>query len=160
MVINYLLSLIILVVGFILGFSLNSFFPNKLFAPAQTVPQTAEVTLPADATRIQACADNRGALYVRPSDIPGVSHQSAVGPLFMVNNGKVVGLEFMLNKEQLLNGVVFKYLSGLGMKVDHVNIGLLPHGHAGLSIPHYHVDIYNISRSEEEAIICQPTVSP
>lgn len=146
----YLLTFLTLVFGILCGYLLVTEFPsNKMItAPLPSgKTKTSVVTLPPDAVIISSCSLHQGALYVKPSDIP-------IGPMYMVNNGKVIGLEFMLDRSQFLAGQSFDFLRGLGMKVDHINVGYLEHGHAGHNTPHYHVDLYNISREEEQAITC------
>lgn len=143
---RWVILAVMFIVGILVGFGL---FKLLVKPQATMVKQSdnGEISLPADAVVIQACSDHRGKLYVKPSDIP-------VGPVYMVNNGKVIGVEFMLAKDDFLSGKSFKYLAGLGIKVDHVNIGLLSQGHEGYPVPHYHVDVYAISKAEEDAIIC------
>ncbi len=144
----YLITLILFIVGIALGFSLFKLMPaeSKKIAPQKEA--TADtLTLPSDAVQIQECASHKGTLYIRPTDIP-------VGPVYMVHKGKVIGLEFMLGKDEFLQGKNYENLQGLGMKVDHVSIGLLSQGHEGYTAPHYHVDFYNVSREIKDAITC------
>lgn len=149
------IAIVMLVIGVGFGYLLSNMLGgNKGTTNAPAVAQkSADLTLPPDAVRIQACSDHRGSLYVKPADIP-------VGPVYMVNNGKVIGVEFMLAKDEFLNGKSFKYLSGLGVKVDHVNIGLLSQGHEGYPIPHYHVDMYSVPKSVEDGITCSSSATP
>ncbi|MBI2021255.1 hypothetical protein HYS93_00010 [Candidatus Daviesbacteria bacterium] len=146
--IYYWISAFVFIAGLGLGFLLFKFYPMN-----QPIKQTAnveskELKLPSDASIIQKCANRRGTLYIRPSDIP-------VGPIYMVNQGKIIGIEFMLAQEEFIKGKNYDSLmAGLSMDVNHVNIGLLSHGHEGYPNPHYHVDIYNISPAEEKLIQC------
>lgn len=152
----YLLSLVTLVVGVGLGYFLYSYSATQ--PPPQT-PQpevkSQELVLPSDTVRIQSCANAKGTLYVKPADIP-------VGPVYMVNNGKVIGIEYMLSKDEFLQGKSYKYLAGLGVKIDHVNIGLLSAGHEGYTAPHFHVDMYIVPKEISDAILCpgSPTATP
>jgi hypothetical protein len=149
----YIVILLILFIGIGLGFMLNEYLPNttdNISSNNGTVENTSsEIILPEDAVQIQSCADNKGALYIKPEDIPE-------GPVYMVNDGKVIGIEFMLNQAGFLSGESYRELEGLGVKVDHVNVGLLSQGHSGYQQPHYHVDLYTVSNTVEENIICQP----
>lgn len=149
---NYFVALIALAIGLVLGYFLysslnggNSVVVNTPLGFANTT--SSLITLPPDAVVLQSCSDHKGKLYAKPADIP-------VGPVYMVYNGKVIGLEYMLAKEDFLNGKSFEFLEGLDMKVDHVNVGLLSQGHEGYPVPHYHVDLYNVSKAEEKAIKC------
>lgn len=150
----YPLVLIALVAGVVLGYFVFNTLPgNKPLPPAQVKAQSDEIVLPADAVEIQACSDHRGALYVKPADIP-------TGPVYMVSAGKVIGIEYMLGKDDFLGGKSYKDLAGEGLKVDHVNVGLLSQGHEGYPVPHYHVDMYTVSKDVEEAIVCAPSATP
>lgn len=150
---TYLVMLLLFIVGAGLGYALQQFLPKQADTkPATTAPQKS-LSLPADAVQIQACSTGRGTLYVKPQDIP-------VGPVYMVNKGKIIGIEFMLSRDDFLQGKDYKYLSGLGVVVDHVNVGLLSAGHEGYTAPHYHVDLYTIPREEASQIVCPQTASP
>lgn len=141
--------------GLLLGVLFSRFTPSYQFtAKISPSPSPENLTLPGTAVQIQACANRRGSLYIKPEDIP-------VGPVYMVYKGKIIGIEFMLSQEDFINGKSYEYLAGFNLPIDHVNIGLLSLGHEGYAIPHYHVDLYTISREEEAAIQCpQSLVSP
>lgn len=146
---QYIVIFLFLIVGLFGGYVLSTISPinkpEKVVDVAQT--EKNEVVLPPDAVRIQACSDHRGTLYVRPQDIP-------IGPVYMVHDGKVIGIEFMLNQNEFLSGKSYKYLSALNITIDHVNTGLLSQGHAGYPLPHYHIDMYTVSREVEDSIVC------
>ncbi len=152
--INYVLALITFLLGILLGYFLLRSLTNENAAVPQTEKATqGEIGLPVDTIQIQACADRKGSLYVRSGDIP-------VGPVYMVHEGKVIGIEFMLAKEDFLSGKSYKDLAGLNMEVDHVNVGLLSQGHEGYTRPHYHVDVYRVSKEVEEGIKCPQSIKP
>lgn len=142
----FLLSFLTFAVGITLGYFFYKFNNSQQELLPRPTPSSF-LTLPKDAVQIQSCANNKGTLYVKPQDIP-------VGPVYMVNKNQVIGIEFMLSKDELVNGKSFKYLSGLNAKVDHVNIGLLSQGHEGYTSQHYHVDLYLVPREVEEGIAC------
>lgn len=150
---TYLLMIISLFVGVLVGYSFFIAYPLEKISPdiSYTQPNSKELTLPADAVRIQSCANHKGSLYAKPSNIPD-------GPVYMVYNGKVIGIEFMLDKDDFLQGKSYQFLSALNVQVNHVNIGFLSQGHEGYPIPHYHVDLYTVGKEEELAIKC-PTTS-
>jgi hypothetical protein len=116
---------------------------------ASTTAADSALQVPKGATIIEQCSVGRGTQYVLPSNIPH-------GPVFNVYNGKVIGLEYMIGKEDLASAMSFYNLPLYGKTYDHIDIGLLSQGHAGYPVPHYHVDIYNISRAESKAITCKP----
>lgn len=107
-----------------------------------------ELSVPPEATVISECSRFRGKQFVLPEDIP-------TGPVYNVYEGEVIGLEFMLGKEELDSGEDFVDLAMGGVEYDHMDVGLLSEGHAGYPEPHYHIDIYTISKSEAEKITCQ-----
>ena len=143
-------SLILVLVGLVVG-ALFTFFLLKSSGANSNSQQkiSSTIALPLDATRIVACDDKHGALYVEPQNIP-------TGPVYMVNNNKVIGLEFMIDKADFDAGKSFTNLAGLGIKVDHVNMTLYPSGHAGMPLPHYMIDFYTISSAKANAIKCAP----
>jgi len=155
----YFAMLMLFIIGIGMGYVLKAALPDQKEG-AMVMDKTSTVmTLPSDAVQIQACSDHRGTLYIRPQDIP-------VGPVYMVHNGAIVGIEYMLSKEEFLNGKSFKYLSAANAQVDHVNIGLVSEGHEGYAVQHFHVDMYTVPQSVEDAIVCpksaatlQPTAS-
>jgi hypothetical protein len=157
---NKLLILLFVIVALAIGaaggyFGSKALDSTKQVSDIQVNPETGEIKLPADAVQIQSCSDRRGKLYVKPSDIP-------VGPVYMVNNDKVIGIEYMLSKDEFLAGKSYSQLAGIGVKVNHVNIGLLSQGHEGYESPHFHVDMYTIPSSEADTIVCpkNPNATP
>lgn len=145
--------LLLFVLGTALGYVLQRFLPKQSQKSASPDVQKAALILPPDAVQIQACSNNRGTLYVKPQDI-------SAGPVYMVYKGDIVGIGFMLSQDDFLQGKDFKNLSGMDVTVDHVNVGLFSEGHEGYTAPHYHVDLYTITREEEAQIVCPQTASP
>ena len=109
---------------------------------------TPPLQVPNGATIITQCAVGRGTQYILPANIPH-------GPVFNVYGGKIIGLEYMIGKDDLSNDNSFYDLPLYNQKYDHVDIGLLSKGHAGYPVPHYHVDIYAITRDASKAITCK-----
>ncbi|GAC1387536.1 MAG: hypothetical protein NVS1B7_0660 [Candidatus Saccharimonadales bacterium] len=107
-----------------------------------------ELSIPAGATVIAECAKGRGKQYVLPKDIP-------LGPVYNVSEGKVIGIEYMVGKDDLIGSTKnFLNLPLNNIKYDHVNIGLLSQGHAGFPSPHYHVDVMMVPTSVTDKITC------
>lgn len=149
---SFIIGIFVLIIGVVLGFLLYKSFPaNNVTKQPVVAKDQSEIDLPADAVQIQKCANRKGTLYVKTKDIPA-------GPVYMVNEGKVIGLEFMLSQEEFIKGKSYdSLLAGLGMKIDHVNIGFLSNGHEGYTQPHYHMDLYRVTPEQEKDIKC-PTV--
>lgn len=119
---------------------------NSVIASAEAAETSLQV--PKGATIIEQCDPGKGTQYVLPSDIPH-------GPVYDVYNGKVIGVEYMIGKQDLANNVSYFNLPLFGKKYNHIDIGMLSQGHAGYPVPHYHVDIDMISRAASEAITCK-----
>jgi hypothetical protein len=117
-------------------------------AKVDAAGQATALQVPKGATIIEQCSKGRGAQYVLPSNIPR-------GPVFNVFNGKVIGIEYMISPDDLSEGYTFFNLPTYGQKFDHLDIGLLSKGHTGYPEPHYHVDLYTVSRSVSESSKCQ-----
>lgn len=143
-----LLSLVLLIVGLGVGY----FLPASLIKKTPSQVATDEIVLPPDATKIADCENNQGALYIKPQDLP-------VSPVYMLYNSKVIGIEYMLNKDEFNSGKSFVALAGLGVLLNHVNIGFMPMGHAGNPVPHYHIDMYSTDKLTEQQIKCASSMN-
>lgn len=141
-----------LLVGLLAGFGLGHYAikPAAKVAPNSPATQaTASLELPKNATAIAECAVGRGKQYALPKDIP-------TGPVYNVWNNKVIGIEFMVGRDELLSqNKTLVNLPLHGVAYDHVNIGLLSQGHAGYPEPHYHVDVFTVSNTEASKITCK-----
>lgn len=147
-----IVALILLVLGtavgsYLLGSSKNSTSKTATNTNKVEVVEK-ELTVPQGATVIAQCAKGRGTQYALPKDIP-------LGPVYNVYEGKVIGIEFMVGKDDLVGAAKSYFNLPLsGAKYDHVNIGLLSQGHAGFTSPHYHVDIMMVPKTTTDKITC------
>lgn len=149
----YLLALAVFIIGLALGALLFAYYPklmNKNEAPASL---DNGITLPKDAAKVQDCVDNKGQLFAKPGDIP-------LGPVYMVYENKVIGLEYELNRDELLKGKVYDGLAALNIHVDHINTALLRSGEAGLPGSHAYIDFYLVDVKTEQKIKCPAPVEP
>ena len=141
------LAVVCAVGGFFAGHTTASSAKNTVMKPTPVVE--AAITLPTDATQISKCAIGRGAQYALPKDIP-------LGPVYNVYQGKVIGIEYMVGKDDLLTkNQSFLNLALANQKYDHVNIGLLSQGHSGFPSPHYHVDVMMVPKTVTDLITCK-----
>ncbi|GEM_PF-3158955 len=147
----FLIAIVTLFLGLLIGIYIGGLLNRNLVNTDNVllVDRNNEITIPADAQKIEECSTNQGALYIRPRDLPQ-------GPVYMVHNSKVVGLEYMIPRDKLAADNKFYFLQGKNIKVDHVNIGPLPHGHAGFTTPHYHIDLFTIDKRTQMNITCAP----
>jgi hypothetical protein len=148
LVMSYLGIFFSLLLGLGIGFAFGN-ANQKAYTDQETSNQAKvqEFKLPIDASEIQQCATGKGTLYARPQDVP-------YGPVYMVYSGKVVGIEYMVEREEFLKGEGMKHLPVQHVPVDHVNVGILEEGHAGFPGQHFHIDLYTISHAAENAITC------
>lgn len=118
---------------------------------------SARIALPADAEKIFPCVVNMGEHWARAADLP-------FGPIYLVNEGKVVGIEYDLHEDELkkITGTVagaqtgdFFAMSALGAKYDHMDLNYLVGGHEGDEDAHYDVHMYTISSEAKQQITCE-----
>lgn len=134
------LAIVIVVLGVILAIQL---MPRSL-------------NLPADAVKLSDCVPNMGAHYANPANMP-------FGPIYLVDKGKVVGIEFMMHENDLEKNILSiggekigkpAVMPTLGMTFNHIELNYEPEGHEGDKEPHYDLHMYLIS-SEEQKKLCQ-----
>ncbi len=144
----------LLIVGLLGGYGIGHYLMVPTAKTAETPaissqPQAKKLEIPREATVIAECAVGRGKQYVLPNDIP-------TGPVYNVWNNEVIGVEFMVGRDELLSqNKNFINLPLGGASYDHINIGLLSQGHAGFTQPHYHVDLFTVSNDEAQKITCK-----
>lgn len=109
-------------------------------------PMSQALTVPKDATVTAECVENRGKQYIVPKDIPD-------GPIYDVNNGKVVAVEYLVDTNEIAKSPdKFKNLVAQAT-FDH--LAIIPmDAHAGVSEKHVHVVAYTISTDEASKITC------
>lgn len=113
-----------------------------------------ELPLPANAQKLSECVPNMGAHFANPQDLP-------FGPIYLVDKGKVVGIEYMIHEEELEENILniegekvgkAVIMPTLGMKFDHVGLNYLPEGHEGDEEAHYDVHMYLVSEEEQQKL--------
>lgn len=120
----------------------------------QSVPK--ELTLPQNVQKLSECVPNMGEHWANPADLP-------FGPIYLVDKGKVIGIEYMIHEDELENNIltigeerVGKPVSmpTLNTKYDHIELNYMPAGHEGDTEPHYDVHMYLVS-GEEQQNLCK-----
>ncbi len=88
-----------------------------------------------------------GEHWGNPADMP-------LGPIYCVQEGRVVCLEFMIAQEDLAAGKSWPALTGMeGLPpVNHTDIHFQPQGHEGYEVPHYDIHLYFLNPEEIAAI--------
>lgn len=148
-VIFYVISFVTLLAGLLIGYLMRQTLSQNAAtqAPAPVPVKTADLVLPSDAQKIDDCVTHEGALYVKPKDIPQ-------GPLYMVHNSKVVGLEYMVPKDKILNNGILNLPGTQNIHLDHVDIAPESNGHAGFSVNHYHINLFIVDKNTQMSITC------
>jgi hypothetical protein len=143
-------------IGIGIGYLLIKEFPgsNVSDSVVQKKSVISEITLPKDVAKVQECADRKGSLFINPQDIP-------TGPLYMVSNNKVIGLEYVVKQDELAKGKTYDFLSALDIQVNHMNISSIKQGYDGTPGPFAVIDLYLVPKEVEQNIICPaPSFTP
>lgn len=89
--------------------------------------------------------------YAKGGDFP-------FGPLFGWYEGKPIFTEFMPTVVQFEAGFNTDDIKALpGYKIDHVDIWYEPHGHPGLTVPHYDVHAWYVPHAEHMKFCNNPS---
>ena len=99
--------------------------------------------LPKDVVPVAGCIPAMGYHYAAGKNWPQ-------GPVYGWYNGKPVFTELMITKDKFEKGfAIDNALKPLpGYKIDHVDIWFEPHGHPGMSDPHYDIHAWYIPHSQ------------
>ncbi|CCQ96295.1 exported hypothetical protein [[Clostridium] ultunense Esp] len=101
--------------------------------------------LPDGTIQLTPSVPGMGEHWGNPKDLP-------VGPIYGVEDGKLVFIEQMLKQEDFANGKNFENIAGMkglpSPSVDHTDIDFQPNGHEGFEIPHYDLHHYFVSHEE------------
>src|SRR3954463_15935673 len=94
---SMLMWLLAIVVALALG--AGGYVYGKTKAPTKEVTKTVTaaetpLALPQGATLVSKCTKGHGAQYAMPKDVPN-------GPYYNVYQGKVIGLEYMVDRDEL-----------------------------------------------------------
>jgi hypothetical protein len=85
--------------------------------------------------------------WVRPLDWP-------LGPAVQSQNGEIISVDYMIAKADFERGFSWSlvYPPGLRhLKVDHIDIDLVPAGHTGFETPHYDIHVYFVNHGAHGA---------
>ncbi|MDC3418327.1 S-layer homology domain-containing protein [Aquibacillus salsiterrae] len=110
---------------------------------------TNVLDLPEGAVQITPSVPGMGEHWANPNNMP-------VGPIYGVNNGKLIFIEQMLKQEDFASGKSFENIPGMqglpSLSVDHTDIEFQPNGHEGLEDAHYDLHNYFVSHEEHQNI--------
>lgn len=101
--------------------------------------------LPEGTVQISPSVPGMGEHWANPQELP-------LGPIYGVEDGKLVFLEQMIDHAALVEGKSWTNI--LGMKglpspaVDHTDIEFQPNGHEGFEVPHYDIHHYFVTHEE------------
>lgn len=110
----------------------------------------------ADAVQVSPVIPAMGEHWANPAHLP-------FGPIYLVNKGKTVGVEYMFNHDPLACQQIPEgpgrmiWVCGienipLGRTLDHMTLTYLPKGHDGYTVWHFDVHLYNIPSDERAKI--------
>ncbi len=166
-------GLLILGVGIIVNVAFLMYHANSLMEEQKKVSESSmakEVNLPSNAVKLSGCVPHMGEHWVDPEQLPK-------GPIYFTNNGKVIGIEYMISPDDIPNEQLAKAASPQEaiayMQQNNLTFAdtVFPHytrdlkgydvnfmslewtmPHAGFVAPHYDLHFYFIDKSEVDAI--------
>lgn len=122
---------------------------------AACAPAAPAVTLPKDAVKLSDVVPAMGEHWANPKDMP-------IGPIYLVNKGKVIGLEYMWTEAMMQDVSIptpagleqFKSMADMpvGATINHIDLGFMPKGHEGFTEAHWDIHLYFITPTEKNAI--------
>ncbi len=125
---------------------------QKVTTQTMNASSATTIMVPKEATVTAECTDNRGKQYIVPKDIPD-------GPIYDVNNGKVVAVEYLVDTNAVIQTPdKFMNLTLNGGTFDHLTVMPMD-AHAGVNEKHVHVIAYTISADEAAKITCSSSNS-
>ena len=145
--------ILILVIGGVAAFSYHEGQSKRVVVAAATT--TKPINLPPQAIVTNSCVPGRGKQYIIPKNIPE-------GPIYDVENGKVIAIEYVLGIQQLLsNSNQFSSTLLLLTKnypVDHFDVVPAP-PQPGQTDEFIHLIMFVVSAKEANSITCPGTSS-
>lgn len=148
--IGAVISLALLSLGFTSGYIYNKKISTNKKPITQLITNTEQpILVPQGAYEIQSCQGQNGryAEYAQPQAIPH-------GPIYLTYQKKVVGIEYMIDKDEFLTGKIKELTNIPTIPLNNVIINFIPNGHPGYEKPHYHIDFYLIDPKLEKEFQC------
>lgn len=163
---------LLLIVGFVVASAFFYQYPLKEKLVEKPVQQTQSVSAPSNAVQVSGCIPHMGEHWVALADLPR-------GPYYMINDGRLLGLEYMFKTNEIPNEVGAHMKKVDAQKFAQENkltfsdaikraipghIDLPPGAtiktwdiewsrpHVGLIEPHYDVHFYFVDQAELEKI--------
>ncbi len=125
-------------------------------SPLSYASSESRPDLPEGVQKLSELIPGMGEHWADPKTMP-------IGPIYLVHEGKVVGMEYMFTPELMEEVSVdtpdgkltFSQLSDLhvGKNVNHINVEFLPKGHAGFEDPHFDVHLYFVTPEERHKLV-------
>jgi hypothetical protein len=150
---------VVVVVIIVAGLCTGAFFLGKHHEKVIVrSPAPQPINLPPQATVLTACVPGRGKQYIIPKDIP-------TGPIYDVENSKVIAVEYNLNIAQLLeNSDTFSNaILDITRQYQVNHFSLVPATTSATSasnpsaLTNFHLIMFMVSKSVSNAITCGTT---
>jgi hypothetical protein len=119
-------------------------------------PASPKMELPQGAQKLSDVVPQMGEHWANPAQLP-------LGPIYLVYRGEVIGLEYMWTEDMMQHLSIptpegTEELDALGplpvgVKVDHVDVAFMEHGHEGFDVPHWDIHLYFVTQEEKAAIM-------
>lgn len=105
------------------------------------------VQKPIDTIPIGGCSREIGIRQVRTGDLP-------FGPIYLTYQGRTIGLEFQLTKDELGEGKFWSKIPLQEATFNNMDISWVSSGDDGQPAPHYDIRLFTISDEERKQINC------
>ena len=145
----FLYALITFLLGICVGYLLISQFPGKNTTQSSTETKQTKITLslPDAAIDLKTCIDKKGNLFADPKALPQ-------GPIFLVDQQNVVGIEYVLNQEEFENKKVYEDLAAFNISINHVQVATLSANYEGKTGDFYSVNLFTVDKKTIDAVKC------
>lgn len=134
--------LIFLLFGVWLGFNLEKKNNLEPYVVKQAVAK------PVGTYPLGGCQPGVGIRQVLASDLP-------TGPLYLTYQGRTIGIEYQLTKEELDSGKIWSLLPLMEATFNNLDLVYVETGDDGQKLPHYDLRLFTITASERNEITCR-----
>lgn len=139
---SFVLALVFLLAGLWLGYHLEQ--QGKGNVPLFIKKAVAK---PAETRVLGGCTNEMGIRQARSSDLP-------LGPIYLTYEGKTVGVEYQLSKEDIDAGKLWSMIPLRDATYTLMDLVWQSGGDDGLAKPHYDLRLFTVTPEEKRLIRC------